>query len=708
MRTHVGAVAIIILLATGGAARQQPEPAGEPAQLEAAEVLVDAVVLDRDKRPVLGLTAADFEVLEDGQPQPVTAVRAATGRAADPKAAAAEPGPAAYHTFVVTDGTVQDVNLVDVRAALERYVREVMTESDYVTLFTIGTGGLRLLLPTTNDKAALLAAIAKAKDGGLGTLREAQRAGIDLARVQLPDDTYATRVVIGEEEGTPVAPGDPAAPSLPPDAREVSLRLARSAIERAEELNALGTSRTVYDALAALVDAHRVLPGRRSVTIFSEGFEQSRQVEIEKEKVLAAAAATGVTLNVVDARGLAVDSDRGATSRSGVDRTQNAARIRGSDLKSERTSSVGGGIFDSIPRNASTRTDILAEFAARTGGLFMRNSNDLFSGLEEIDRDSRNYYLIYYGPRRPWEAVEYRKIQVRVRNRPELTVRARDGYFAVPVEAHGLFRLEDQRLYVRAHRGGGGALKLAFRAYAFGASEGGTRVSYALRLPAEAVGLREAKGRFEGSFYGIVIARDARDRVLAVERIPIALDLSADEARLVRAEGVRKEGGFDVPGGEVAKVEAIVASDDLVRIGSTGHALRGLDWSSGPAVSDLVLGRAVLPAEAAGEPSFQAAGKYLVPLAAPVFRRGESITVLATAYWPAGRAMQPPVLSVWQQGKRLASLTLELSAAPGASNGWVFAALPTADIPPGEYLLRLNVRDVQGRSSIREAAFSVE
>ena len=36
-------------------------------------VHLDVSVLDRDRRPVKGLTAADFTILEDGKPQPVAA-----------------------------------------------------------------------------------------------------------------------------------------------------------------------------------------------------------------------------------------------------------------------------------------------------------------------------------------------------------------------------------------------------------------------------------------------------------------------------------------------------------------------------------------------------------------------------------------------------------------------------------------------------------
>ena len=50
-------------------------------------VRVDASVLDRDRRPIRGLTAADFTVLADGKPQKIVALSEVT--VPDPVAPAA-------------------------------------------------------------------------------------------------------------------------------------------------------------------------------------------------------------------------------------------------------------------------------------------------------------------------------------------------------------------------------------------------------------------------------------------------------------------------------------------------------------------------------------------------------------------------------------------------------------------------------------------
>ncbi len=74
MKTVVGVVALW-LVALGGspAGRQAPPPRIPTFRTGVDVVQIDVSVLDKDRRPVRGLTAADFTVLEDGKPRPVVA-----------------------------------------------------------------------------------------------------------------------------------------------------------------------------------------------------------------------------------------------------------------------------------------------------------------------------------------------------------------------------------------------------------------------------------------------------------------------------------------------------------------------------------------------------------------------------------------------------------------------------------------------------------
>jgi Ca-activated chloride channel family protein len=78
-----------------------------------------------------------------------------------------------------------------------------------------------------------------------------------------------------------------------------------------------------------------------------------------------------------------------------------------------------------------TRPQAFAELAALTGGrsFHVRDARQLADTLQTIASELRNQYLIGYSPLKPPVAgsAEWRSITVTV-SRPDVTVRARDGY----------------------------------------------------------------------------------------------------------------------------------------------------------------------------------------------------------------------------------------------------------------------------------------
>ena len=67
--------AALCVLAVGAAARQDRPPQTPPIFRGGIDIVqVDVSVLDKKRKPVRGLTAADFTVLENGKPQKIIAV----------------------------------------------------------------------------------------------------------------------------------------------------------------------------------------------------------------------------------------------------------------------------------------------------------------------------------------------------------------------------------------------------------------------------------------------------------------------------------------------------------------------------------------------------------------------------------------------------------------------------------------------------------
>lgn len=67
------------------------------------------------------------------------------------------------------------------------------------------------------------------------------------------------------------------------------------------------------------------------------------------------------------------------------------------------------------------------EISAVTGGFAVVNSNGFEPGLERIVRENSNYYVLGFTSSNQKDGGQYRRLHVRV-NRPNLTVRARNGY----------------------------------------------------------------------------------------------------------------------------------------------------------------------------------------------------------------------------------------------------------------------------------------
>jgi VWFA-related protein len=137
----------------------------------------------------------------------------------------------------------------------------------------------------------------------------------------------------------------------------------------------------------------------------------SRMAE-EFEPILQLAAASNVTIDTVDSRGLygqkAFDASNPGNPPS-VD------------------SAVGR-----VDRDAdAAKGNTLAEIAEATGGTAFHDSNDLLGGLQRAFADGRDYYTIAYVSGNANLDGKFRAITVRVRD-PKALVNAKRGYWAAP------------------------------------------------------------------------------------------------------------------------------------------------------------------------------------------------------------------------------------------------------------------------------------
>lgn len=380
-------------------------------------VQVDAVVIDKKTgKQVTDLRPEDFEVAEDGRVQKITnfsyialqpvadapPAAIASGKNALPPPARLRPEQVRRTiALVVDDLSLSFESTYYVRLALKKYVDEQIQPGDLVAILRTGSG-IGALQQFTSDKRQLYAAIERVRYDPSG-----HRAN-SFAPLNSFDNAADNGVAGPKKSASEIAKANSKREEVD------SFR---------EELFTIGT----LGALNYVVGGLRGLPGRKSIILFSDGiavFNKDRESHrtldaLRRLTDLANRAST--VIYTIDSRGL---QTLGLTA---VDDTSN--------------SSPG-----EIEQSLNDRRDAYFELqnglnylAQQTGGFFVRNTNDLNSGIRRALDDQSGYYLIGY---RPDESTfdpatgqrKFHRLSVSVKNHPGLKVRTRNGFYGVTNE----------------------------------------------------------------------------------------------------------------------------------------------------------------------------------------------------------------------------------------------------------------------------------
>ena len=337
-------------------------------------VVLDVSVLDRDRRPVRGLQAADFTVLEDGQPQKVSSFEAFDFEDPVPPVAPApwvrEVAPDVQKNTDINDKRLVVIVLDDATPMPAPDVLSARALANNV-INALGPGDLGSVVLTldkrsgqefTRDRSRLLAAAGRfngSLDATLGM-----------------DKTGAPRV-------------------MPFD----SFNYAAGTLYQ-----------SLVDTLRGVVDSLASLPGRRKAVVLvsvgipfdpEDGMSNSSgvadQIRTELNDCYRAAQHANVNVYPLAPGGLRAPYDMG--------------------VKSADPSNPG-----------MLNREFLKTVAGNTGGFAVVDTNDAMPGIRQALGENASYYLLGYVPSNTRAAGRYRKIEVRVTT-PGVTVRTRRGYF---------------------------------------------------------------------------------------------------------------------------------------------------------------------------------------------------------------------------------------------------------------------------------------
>jgi VWFA-related protein len=579
-------------------------------------VVVDVEVTDSSGRPVKGLKASDFTVLEDGKPQRISSFvyadvegfASAGADAGKPVVVPVAGSPSKSELgslvrdrrlillfFDLTSLHTDD--LLRAREAAIHFVKAQMSPADLVGAVTLGNR-LGLLANFTNDKETLLSALNRLQPGVESNLADLASASAQEGEADVTEDT-----------GAAWTPDD-------------------------TEFNVFNTDRKL-EAMQNLAQLLAAIPGKKIVMQFTGGITQTgEENRTAVEAATDAANRADVSFYSVDARGLFAEvpgDDASHAAAGGTAMFSGAAVLRQSQMR-------------------ENSRDTLETLAADTGGRAFFDLGNLSKAFSQVQEDTDGYYLLGYTPSDTRKNGRWREIKVKL-NRRGLRLRYRTGYYGPKDFAHFTQEDREQQL-LGALRSQNPILELpiALETTVFRLNSREAFVPIAAKLPASTLRWAQEKGSHEDQFDFAAEVRDAKTgRSVAALQDTITVRLGSEHFEQYAHRTLLYQGGVILaPGSYLLKF--VARENETGRIGTFQEPLEIPAPASGRlGLSSVLLSSQLVPVEKTSEVKtegmaiggklahspLEVSGERIVPSVTNVFTREQTLYVFFQAYLPA-------------------------------------------------------------------------
>lgn len=392
------------------------EQTDETIRISTELVQTDVTVFDKDGRFVDGLKPEQFQLFVDGHAQPVSFFeRVVAGSTSEEAQLAAARGQGTSLVkgssvnpldrgrvifFLVDDLHLSPDSLMRTRRAIARFIESEMGQNDQVAI-TTPTGQVGFLQQLTNNKTVLNRAVERLKTSiqSQGDLEFPPMSEIQAVAIQAQNDRDLLNFFM-----EPLIRN-----GMPPLNAETAVR------NRVKQIlgQTYHLARNTLDTIRSLAHTSGQLPGRKLVFFISDGFILNLtepDMLTRLRNITNAAARNGVVIYTMDARGLTTGSLDDPNHVPTFDPLGRAVRASVNDVSSTH--------------------EPLQTLAANTGGRALLSSNQLNSGLTTALLETSVYYLLAWRPAdEDGRANKFRRIEVKVAGRPDLSVHVRRGYY---------------------------------------------------------------------------------------------------------------------------------------------------------------------------------------------------------------------------------------------------------------------------------------
>jgi VWFA-related protein len=399
---------------------QTPEPSSEPApgltatapqvQMNADEVLIDLIVRDKKKRPVLDLALHDLAVADSGKPVELSALHLVT----------AQSGATVSIAMLFDNMTPESAKVARDMAA--KFIAMAPGQCSFAVLGV--DRGLRLFQGFTHDRVAVQAAT-----------------GLAMDNVMRKDLTDAEKQTVSEAQAGGLSSGSSAGAG-----DRATARMMLFALEESQRIVQDQHAAPALAGLEALAKSQQNLAGRKIVLFFSAGLRANSSTANMTKEVLEAANRAGIGIytvdtNAVDSKSFDVLTMMYETSAPGPRYSPTPTSML-APIDPERIGVMGGSLGDAKSATSAERDrlrsegDALVALANGTGGFSISAGDNPREPFQRLIGDIATYYEATYTPVLKGYDGQFHSIDIQPL-REGVSIRSRAGYFALAPEVAG-------------------------------------------------------------------------------------------------------------------------------------------------------------------------------------------------------------------------------------------------------------------------------